>query len=78
MKTIPIYRIRIEGILDPSWSDWFDDLVISYEDQEVSVLTGPISDQAALHGVLNKIRDIGLTLLEVSMQTAETDNDEET
>lgn len=71
MKSMPIYRIRIAGILDLSWSDWFNGLVISYEDQDVTVLTGPLLDQAALHGVLNKIRDIGLTLLEVSMQTAE-------
>lgn len=71
MKSMPIYRIRIAGILDLSWSDWFNGLVISYEDQDVTVLTGPLLDQAALHGILNKIRDIGLTLLEVSMQTAE-------
>jgi hypothetical protein len=70
MTTFPIYQIRISGLLDPSWSDWFDGLAITYLTDEVTILTGPLPDQAALHGVLNKIRDLGLILLSVSADPA--------
>jgi len=59
------YQIRVKGDLDPIWSDWFDGLSIAPETNDETVLTGPIADQAALHGVLNKIRDLGLPLLAV-------------
>jgi hypothetical protein len=59
------YTIRVRGHLDHSWSDWFDGLVIHNEANGDAVLVGLIADQAALHGVLAKIRDLGLPLLAV-------------
>ncbi len=56
------YEIRLQGQLGPQWSQWFDGLMIQRERDE-TVLTGPIVDQAALHGILAKIRDIGIPLL---------------
>lgn len=61
-----IYQLRVKGYLDPQRSDWFDGLTISHNEQGESILCGSIADQAALYGVLAKIRDSGLTLLEVS------------
>lgn len=58
------YRIRLEGCLDPEWSDWFEQMAIFTEGGE-TILTGPITDQAALHGLLIRIRDLNLTLLSV-------------
>lgn len=60
----PIYEIRIAGHLSPQWADWFEGLTITLEDGEAR-LTGPIADQAALFGLLKKIRDLGLPLLSV-------------
>jgi hypothetical protein len=60
-----IYRIRIKGHLNTSWSDWFDGLTITRLDNGETVLEGPVIDQAALHGMLNHIRDLGLPLLTV-------------
>jgi hypothetical protein len=59
------YRITVSGHLDPSWSEWFDGLAITNLDSGNTVLTGPIVDQAELHGLLAKIRDLGLQLVEV-------------
>jgi hypothetical protein len=59
------YQIRIQGHLDTGWALWFDGLTISHESDGSSVLSGEIADQAALHGVLGKIRDLGLTLIAV-------------
>jgi hypothetical protein len=59
------YNIHIKETVDPSWSEWFDGLSITTLPNNESVLSGSIIDQAALHGVLNKIRDLGLTLLAV-------------
>ena len=58
------YRIKLKGHLDPHWSDWFEQMVISTEGGE-TILTGPVADQAALHGLLTRIRDLNLTLLAV-------------
>jgi hypothetical protein len=58
-----VYRITIKGHLDSDWSDWFDGLTITPVDNGETLLTGPIVDQTALHGVLIKIRDLGLPLL---------------
>ena len=58
------YRIRLKGCLDPKWSDWFEQMAISTEGGE-TILTGPVADQAALHGLLIRIRDLNLTLLSV-------------
>jgi hypothetical protein len=57
------YRIRVRGHLDGSWSEWFDGLTIANRANGETVLSGEIIDQAALFGVLNKVRDLGLPLL---------------
>ena len=61
-----VYRIIIKGYLDREWSDWFDGLTITLVDNGETMLTGPLVDQTALHGVLIKIRDLGLPLLGLS------------
>ena len=61
-----VYRITIKGHLNCEWSDWFDGLTITLMDNGETILTGPLVDQSALHGVLIKIRDLGLPLLELS------------
>jgi hypothetical protein len=61
------YEIRLKGHLDPQWSDWFEGLTITLEDNGDTCLTGPIADQAALHGLLKKVRDLGLTLHAVNL-----------
>ena len=61
-----VYRITIKGHLDSEWSDWFDGLTITLVDNGETILTGPIVDQTALHGVLIKIRDLGLPLLSLT------------
>lgn len=62
---LPIhYRIKLRGHLDNKWSDWFEEMSISSEGRE-TILTGPVADQAALHGLLIRIRDLNLTLLSV-------------
>ena len=58
------YRIKLKGHLDRNWSDWFEQMAMSTEDDQ-TILTGPLSDQAALHGLLVRIRDLNLTLLTV-------------
>lgn len=58
-----IYQIRIAGHLGPEWSDWFDGMSITREEGGDTALTGPVADQAALHGLLRKVRDLGLPLL---------------
>ena len=57
------YSIRIQGHLDPSWRDWFEGLQITHEDQGTTLLTGALRDQAALFGILFKIRQLGLTMV---------------
>ena len=58
-----IYQIRVKGHLEPHWSEWFDDLTIIPEANGETLITGPVPDQPALHGLLKKIRDLGLPLL---------------
>ena len=60
------YEIRIKGHLDDKWADWFDGLTIRREDNGETLLTGPVVDQAALHGLLRKVRDLGMPLLSVT------------
>lgn len=62
----PIYQIRIEGHLSPQWTDWFEGLTITPEDSGHTLLTGPVIDQAALYGLLRKMRDLGMPLLSVN------------
>jgi hypothetical protein len=59
------YEIRIKGHLDNRWANWFDGLTITREDNGDTLLTGPVVDQAALYGLLRKVRDLGLPLLSV-------------
>jgi hypothetical protein len=61
-----IYKIRLKGHLDDNWTDWFDGLTITLEDNGDTLLTGPVIDQAALHGLLKKVRDLGLPLQSVN------------
>lgn len=59
------YEIRIDGVLDERWSAWFDGLQITSEPGGVTVMAGPVIDQAALHSLLAKVRDLGLPLISV-------------
>jgi hypothetical protein len=61
-----LYKIRLKGHLGSQWTDWFEGLTISLEDNGDTLLTGPVIDQAALHGLLKKVRDLGMPLLSVS------------
>ena len=62
----PVYEIRIKGHLGSQWTDWFEGLTITLEDNGDTLLTGPVVDQAALFGLLRKVRDLGVPLLSVS------------
>jgi hypothetical protein len=59
------YRIRVQGLLPQGWGEWFDGFAISYEGGDDTTLIGSVVDQAALHGLLTRVRDLGLTLLAV-------------
>ncbi len=61
-----VYQIRIKGHLGREWTDWFGGLTITLEDNGETLLTGPVIDQAALHGLLRKVRDVGMPLLSVN------------
>jgi hypothetical protein len=61
-----LYEIRLKGHLDDRWAKWFDGLTITLEENGDTLLTGPVIDQAALHGLLKKVRDLGLPLISVS------------
>ena len=60
------YEIRIEGHLAARWASWFDGMTLTAESDGTTVLEGPVVDQAALHGLLHKVRDIGLPVLSVT------------
>ena len=61
-----VYQIRIKGHLGHQWTDWFEGLTITLEANGDTLLTGPVIDQAALHGLLKKVRDLGMPLLSVN------------
>lgn len=61
-----LYEIRLKGHLDDRWGNWFGDMTITLEDNGITLLTGPVIDQAALHGLLRKVRDLGMPLLSVN------------
>jgi len=61
-----IYQIRIKGHLGHQWTEWFEELTITLEEDGDTLLTGPVVDQAALHGLLKKVRDLGMPLLSVN------------
>jgi hypothetical protein len=60
------YQIRIKGHLGPQWTDWFGGLALTLDDNGDTLLTGLVVDQAALHGLLRKVRDLGMPLISVS------------
>jgi hypothetical protein len=61
-----VYEIRIQGHLGPEWADWFERMTITLEGNGDTVLTGPVVDQSALHGLLKKVRDLGMPLISVT------------
>ena len=58
-----VYQFKIKGSLDSQWSDWFDSLTITTDDEGNTLLTGPVIDDAALYGLIKKVRDLGMTLI---------------
>lgn len=70
-----VYQIRIRGRLGTQWADWFDGLAITLEGDTETLLTGPVVDQAALHGLLRKVRDLGMLLVSVNRIDARPTDD---
>jgi len=70
------YEIRVKDHLEEHWSEWLGGLKIIHEDDGNSLLTGAIPDQAALHGILAQIRDLGLTLISLTLQSADEDENQ--
>lgn len=62
------YEIKIKGCLNPGWTEWFADLEMTYLDGEITLLSGALPDQAALHGLLKRVRDLNMTLISVSSE----------
>jgi len=60
------YEIRLKGLLDARWANWFDDFTITLTDSGETILTGAVADQSALYGLLKKVRDMGLPLLAIN------------
>ena len=69
-----IYQIRIGGQLGEQWTEWFEEMTLTQADNGDTLLTGPVVDQAALHGLLRKVRDLGLPLISiVQIQSGQAD-----
>jgi len=73
-----VYEIRLKGHLDARWVKWFDGLAITLDENGNTLLSGPVADQPALHGILKKVRDVGLPLLSVNSVEPDTKEDRET
>ena len=73
--TLPmIYQIRIKGHVGPQWTEWFEGMTITQEIGGDTFLTGPVIDQAALHGLLKKVRDLGMPLISINpVETGQAD-----
>ncbi len=72
------YEIKVKGKLDPRWSDWFAELKLSYLEGDITLLSGNLPDQAALHGLFERIRDLNLALISVSSgQVSSHDSEKE-
>jgi hypothetical protein len=65
-----VYQIRVRGVIDATWSDWFDGLTVCPQKGGDTLLAGPVRDQSALHSLLAKVRDLGLPLLSVNIVEA--------
>ena len=63
---VVVYQLRLKGHLGEQWTDWFEGLAVTPEEDGDTLLTGPVRDQAALFGLLKKVRDLGLTLVSVN------------
>ena len=74
-KVPTIYVIRLQGYLDPEWSEWLYDMAITHESDGTTTLCGSLADQAVLHSVLERIRDMNLTL--INLHTLPHSNDSE-
>ncbi len=73
-----VYQIRLKGHLSRKWADWFGGLTVTLEQNGETLLTGPVADQAALHGLLKKVRDLGMPLLSVNqVETGQADSSKE-
>ena len=70
-----VYEIRLKGQLDHQWTDWFGGLAITLEDNGDTLLSGPVVDQAALHGLLRKVRDLGMPLLSITPRDYQSSGD---
>ena len=70
-----VYEIRLKGHLDARWVKWFDGLAITLDENGNTLLSGPVADQPALHGILKKVRDVGLPLLSVNSVEPDTKED---
>jgi hypothetical protein len=68
------YEIKIKGHLDQCWSDWFSSLKLTHLEEDETLLSGPLPDQAALHGLLERVRDLNLTLISVTRCDPPTEN----
>lgn len=66
---LPHYEIKIKGHMNSQWQEWFDGLAITLTDDGNTMLRGPLTDQAALHGVLKKINNLGMTLISVNQKS---------
>ena len=66
------YEIRVQGHLDRRWSAWFDDMTLLADDDGSTLISGQVADQAALHGLIQKVRDLGLPLISVTHQQRST------
>jgi hypothetical protein len=69
-------EIRVKGQIDEHWSDWFGGLMISYTDGDETILTGSIADQAALYGLIARLRDLGLPLVSVKTNPSTADSNQ--
>jgi hypothetical protein len=67
---IPAYELRVQGHLDQHWTGWLGDLTVVHNEDGTSTLTAAVPDQAALHGVLAKVRDLGIALISIAPATA--------
>jgi hypothetical protein len=73
------YQIRVKGHLSSQWTEWFEGLTITLEEDGNTLLTGTVIDQAALHGLLKKVRDLGVPLLSInSVRISPQDNEKTT